>query len=166
MKLTSPAFGNDGEIPVQFTGEGQDLSPPLEWSEVPRGGREFVLFCEDPDAPQREGGDSPFIHWVIYNLSPSVTALPEGLVSQGRIEAPIRADQGINSFKEIGYKGPMPPLGHGIHHYVFKLFAINTELALPPGATKEAVLNAMQGHILDAAQLIGKYKRESVEQIA
>ena len=166
MKLKSSAFENGGDIPIQFTGEGQDLTPSLGWSGVPVQCKEFALICEDPDAPQRPGKSSPFVHWVVYNISPSVTYLPEGLDSKERIEAPIRADQGMNSFGNIGYGGPMPPIGHGVHRYIFKLYALNIELGIPPGSTKEKLLQAMQGHILDAAQLVGKYKREFTERVA
>lgn len=161
MKLTSPVFRENQEIPVRYSGEGEDVSVPLEWSAVPAGCREFVVICEDPDAPVRAGTDHPFVHWVIYNISPTTTALPEGIPSERRIEAPVRAHQGVNSFGNIGYGGPMPPVGHGIHHYVFKLYALNTELGLQPGASKAELLRAMQGHILDAAQLTGKYRREA-----
>lgn len=166
MKLKSSAFENNQEIPVRYSGEGQDLSPPLKWSEIPAGCKEFALICEDPDAPSRPGKDSPFVHWIVYNISPSVTALPEGLNSIERIEVPVRADQGRNSFGKIGYGGPMPPRGHGIHHYVFKLYALNTELGLAPGATKEELFRAMEAHVLDAAQWVGKYKRHDAAQIA
>src|SRR5690606_29001008 len=106
-----------------------------------------------------------FVHWVIYNLSPNTTQLPEGFPKQLRTEVPVRADQGENSFGEIGYNGPMPPVGHGIHRYLFKIFALNTELGLDPGASKQELLEAMDGHVLDAGQLVGKYLRETKRQV-
>jgi Raf kinase inhibitor-like YbhB/YbcL family protein len=162
FELKSPAFQNSQEIPTEYTGEGEDISPPLEWSGVPKGTKEFVMICEDPDAPTT----TPFIHWLIYNLSPTVTSLHEGFVPLKRVEAPVRADQGTNSFGNIGYGGPMPPIAHGIHHYIFKLYALNTEMGLAPGATKETLMKSMQGHILDAAQLVGKYERRSDQKAA
>lgn len=164
MKLTSPEFRNSAAIPLRFTGEGRGISPPLNWSGVPEETREFVLICEDPDAPIRPGADHPFVHWVIYNLSPTVTQLPEGLATSERLEAPVWAHQGRNSFRKIGYGGPLPPQGHGPHHYVFKLYALDTELAVPPGASRDAVLAAMQGHILDETELVGTFERHEMRR--
>jgi Raf kinase inhibitor-like YbhB/YbcL family protein len=164
MKLTSPVFAQDGEIPKRYTGEGENVSPPLNWSKVPEGVREFAIFCEDPDAPVREGRDHPFVHWIIYNISPTMTMLPEGIVAELRVEAPVRCDQGTNSFGEVGYGGPMPPVGHGLHHYRFRLYALNLELALPPGATKAEFLKAIEGHVIEQALLIGTYRRDAKSQ--
>ena len=166
MKLTSKAFIDNGTIPVKYTGEGQDITPPLEWSEVPKECHEFVLICEDPDAPKRKGKEHPFVHWVIYNISPSVSLIPEGLPLNDRIDVPIRADQGKNSFGKIGYGGPLPPVGHGVHRYIFTLYSLDTELAVPPGASKAELEKAMQGHILDSVGLTGKYERKSKEKVA
>jgi Raf kinase inhibitor-like YbhB/YbcL family protein len=160
LKLTSDAFKNDGFIPADYSGEGRNISPPLRWSGVPEGTREFVLICEDPDAPQKD----PFVHWLIYNVSPNTTFLPEGVLPEKTLGAPIRADQGKNSFGNYGYGGPLPPIGHGVHHYYFKLYALNAELGLKPGATKDELLDAIDGHILDGAQLMGKYIRETAEK--
>lgn len=156
MQLTSESFKNRQNIPRRYTGEGEDISPDLQWSNIPVGTRSFALICEDPDAPT----SSPFVHWVIYNLSPNTSFLPEGIDQQRTLSlAPIEADQGVNSFGKIGYGGPMPPVGHGVHHYYFKLFALNTDLGLKPGATKEEFLKAIEGHVLDEAVLIGQYRR-------
>ena len=157
LRLKSSAFQNDREIPKRFTGEGEDISPTLQWSGVPVGTKEFVIICEDPDAPQ----PTPFVHWLLYNISPSITFLSEGIPSWKEVDAPVRVQQGKNSFGKIGYNGPFPPIGHGIHHYLFKLYALNSTLAVPPGATKEELSKAMEGHILDAAQLTGKFIRDS-----
>lgn len=165
MQLTSSVFKDQKEIPKRYTGEGQDVSLPLEWSGVPQKCREFVLICEDPDAPKRPEKDHPYVHWIIYNISPSVTSLPEGIPSFSRIEVPVRADQGINSFGKIGYGGPMPPVGHGTHHYIFRLYALDTELALKPGANKQELLEAMQGHIITQTELVGTYKRDAQTEI-
>lgn len=156
MELTSNAFTGDENIPAKYTGEGQDLSPPLEWSGVPTGCREFVLICED----------QTFVHWLIYNISPTTTALPEGLPARDRIDAPVRAEQGENSFGKIGYGGPMPPPDSGTHHYVFTLYALNTDLAVPPGAGKAELLKAMQGHIIDSTRLVGTYERRPAAKVA
>jgi len=157
LSLFSPAFDDGQEIPVNFTDEAEDISPPLEWSNVPDGTREFAMICEDPDAPQSE----PFVHWVVYNISPTTTQLPEGLLPVERLDAPIRADQGINSFGKLGYNGPMPPRGHGVHRYLFKIYALDTELGLAPGASKSALLKAMEGHLLNEGLLIGVFERKA-----
>lgn len=162
LVLTSPAFQGHARIPVRYTGQGEDYSPPLEWSGVPRGTREFVLICEDPDAPT----DSAFVHWVIYNISPSVTYLPEGILPQPSVDVPVMATQGKNDFDRFGYGGPVPPVGHGIHRYVFKLYAIDRETNLPPGVSRDELLDAIDGHILDAAQLVGRYERQLRESAA
>ncbi len=155
LSLKSSAFKNGDFIPRRYTGEGEDVSPPLTWSHVPEGTHEFVLICEDPDAP----GEEPFVHWIVYNLSPNSTLIPEGLTAKPRVEAPIRADQGVNSFGNIGYGGPMPPEGHGKHRYFFKLYALDTELGVPPGASKAEVLRAMSNHVIAEATLVGTYER-------
>jgi Raf kinase inhibitor-like YbhB/YbcL family protein len=160
--LRSPAFQNDREIPIVYTGEGENISPPLEWSNVPRDVREFVLICDDPD----NSGDNEFVHWLAYRISPETTMLPAGVVPTEQLLVPVRMDQGRNSAGKIGYVGPLPPVGHGVHHYVFKLFALNEELGTPPGANRSELENAMEGHIVDAAQLIGKYERQSVRRAA
>jgi len=155
FKVECPSFKNHELIPTDYTQEGRNISPPLNWTNVPLGTEEFALICEDPDAP----GEKSFVHWIIYNLSPSVTFLPEGILPKPRLELPIRADQGVNSSGEIGWTGPLPSIGGGLHRYVFKLYALNQELGLPPGATAEEFRRALQAHIIDAAQLIGTYER-------
>lgn len=156
--LSCVAFSDGNAIPEQYTGDSADLSPPLRWSGVPEGTREFALICEDPDAP----GTDAFVHWVIYNISPNTTALPEGMNSEKRLELPVRADQGVNSFGNTGYNGPLPPFGHGPHRYVFTLYALDTELALKPGATKGELLRAIRHHVLARARLVGIYERGGV----
>ncbi|MBC7692879.1 MAG: YbhB/YbcL family Raf kinase inhibitor-like protein [Methylotenera sp.] len=156
FKLSSPAFENGQEIGKEFSGEGSDISPPLKWSQIPGGTQEFVLICEDPDAP---GASEPFVHWLIYNISPSISQLPKGISPQERLDLPIRADQGTNSFHKVGYGGPMPPVGHGWHRYIFRLFALDAELGIAPGANKMQLLEAMKGHILAEAECMGRYQR-------
>ncbi len=159
MRLTSAAFRSNESIPRRYTGEGENISPPLEWSDVPEGTRSLVLICEDPDAPRREGKDHPFTHWVLYNLSPETSMLPEGVRPKPRLELPVLTDQGVSSFGEVGYGGPMPPLESGEHHYFFTLYALNKDYVAPPGVTKSVVLKAMQGAVLESAQLVGRYRR-------
>ncbi len=157
MKITiqSTAFEPGQPIPKKYSGEGQDVSPPLKWSGVPKEAQELVLICDDPDAPRPE----PWVHWVIYGMAPTTTELPEGIAKQPRIKEPVAAAQGANSWNKPGYGGPMPPPGHGVHHYHFKLYALDTALKLEPGQTKDDLLKRMKGHILAEGELIGTYKR-------
>lgn len=157
ITLKSDAFQESSPIPERYTSEGENLSPPLAWSDFPPETREFVLICDDPDAPQ----DRPFVHWLMYGIPPSVTSLPEGVPIDDRLTDPITALQGRNSWDETGYSGPLPPVGHGIHHYVFKIYALSSELMLEPEMDKQTVWNAMERYILDAGQLVGKYRRSS-----
>jgi Raf kinase inhibitor-like YbhB/YbcL family protein len=163
MRLTSPVFKDQDQIPVRYTGEGEDVSPPLEWSDVPEGCRSFVLLCQDPDAPARPGGEHPFVHWLIYNLSPATTALPPGLPRQEFFDLPVIATQGRNSFGQLGYGGPMPPLGHGAHHYEFTLYALNENFRMASGMRRDAVLSIIQGFVLAEAKLTGTYERQAPE---
>ena len=167
MILTSPVFQNQKKIPRRYTGEGQDVSPPLEWSEVPKEAREFILICEDPDAPVHGGQNYPFIHWIAYNISPNVSSLPEGIPSNElRVHLPVSLEQGSNSFGKVGYQGPMPPVGSGAHHYRFTLYALNTVLGVRPALTKERLLKAMDGHVISTATLSGVYERKQMEKTA
>lgn len=148
FELKSPAFDPQGPIPARHTGEGPDVSPPLEWEGVPEGTAELALICDDPDAPR----PTPWVHWVLYGIPASATSLAEGVEGIGV--------EGKNDFGRSGYGGPMPPPGHGTHHYHFKLYALEEPLDLPPGATKDEVVRAMEGIILAAAELVGTYERE------
>ncbi len=150
MKLTSAAFNEGAMIPAKYTCDGADPSPPLQWEQPPDGTRSFALICDDPDAP---GGN--WVHWVYYDLPTDVDGLPEGVTS---VERPaLGGVHGKNDFRRLGYGGPCPP--GGTHRYYFKLYALDAVLDLPPGATKKALLDAMEGHILDQARLMGRYKR-------
>ena len=158
MKISSPAFTHGAPIPQKYTGDGEDVSPPLTFSDIPEGTAELALICDDPDAPTPQ----PWVHWVIYKLSPDLQGLPEGIPPKPELETPVRARQGKNSWpsgRTIGYRGPAPPPGHGTHHYHFKLYALKAPVDLPPGATKEQLLAAMDGKILAEAELVGTYKR-------
>jgi Raf kinase inhibitor-like YbhB/YbcL family protein len=159
MTLQSTAFLNGETIPVKYTGEGQNVSPPLEWRGVPQSARELVLICDDPDAPTAE----PWVHWLIYNLPPETQSLPEQIPRDDQIQEPVSAAQGLNSWPDgenMGYLGPMPPKGHGVHHYHFKLYALDTAINLRPGVNKSQLLTAMSNHIVATAELIGTYERK------
>jgi Raf kinase inhibitor-like YbhB/YbcL family protein len=152
IKVTSTAFQEGGMIPQQYTCDGANISPPLSWTGVPGGVKTLALITDDPDAPK-----GVFTHWVLFNLPASSRELPENVPAQERL--PDDAKQGTNSFKKIGYGGPCPPSGDEAHRYFFKLYALDTELALDAGATKEQLLKAMDGHIVAEGQLMGRYKR-------
>lgn len=151
MVLSSPAFGAREEIPEKYTCDGLDVSPPLSWSGYPAETKSFVIIMEDPDAP---GG--AFTHWIIYNIPVEVVELPEGVPAEDRLES--GALQGINDFGRVGYGGPCPPPGE-THRYFFRIYALDTVLELPPGATREEVLAALEGHIVGEGGLTGLYGR-------
>ncbi len=158
MQLTSTAFAAGARIPDRYTGEGADVSPPLSWSGVPEGTKQLALICEDPDAPTPE----PWVHWLVFGLPPTAKGLPEGVEKKRHPFEPVGARQGRNSWpsgQTVGYRGPMPPPGHGTHRYVFRLYALDTELDLEPGRDKEALLRAMQGHVLAEGELMGTFSR-------
>ena len=156
LKLSSKAFGHEQSIPKQFTGDGEDLSPPLAWADPPPATQQFVLICDDPDAPT----PAPWVHWTIYNIPADVRSLSAGLPSGRTLKHPAGAAQGCNSWgpKQLGYRGPAPPRGHGVHHYHFRIFALDKALSLKPGVDKSTLLKAIQGHILDEGELIGLYQ--------
>jgi Raf kinase inhibitor-like YbhB/YbcL family protein len=150
MKLTSSAFDESGMIPGKYTCDGADVSPPLKWDSLPDGTKSLALICDDPDAPM-----GTWVHWVYYDIPAETKDLSENVVSD---ERPASGGvQGINDFRRIGYGGPCPP--GGTHRYFFKLYALDILLNLSPGATKNQVLEAMENHILDHAELMGKYSR-------
>ena len=152
--LTSPAFKNDARIPKQYTGEGTDLSPPLEWTATPEGVKAFALICDDPDAPR-----GTWDHWILWNIPADRAKLPEGVARTETLPDLGGARQGRNSWPKTGYNGPMPPPGHGTHHYHLVLYALDTVLDLKPGADKKALLAAMDKHVLGKATLTGTYSR-------
>lgn len=160
FQLTSTAFKNEAAIPRKYTGEGEDVSPPLSWEGVPAGTQEFALIVDDPDAPRAE----PWVHWLIYGIGADVGSLPEGVpAARPQLEEPLPAKQGQNSWTSgvtIGYRGPFPPPGHGTHHYHFQLYALDQTVELKPGATKDQLLKAMEGHVLAKTELVGTYARQ------
>jgi Raf kinase inhibitor-like YbhB/YbcL family protein len=154
MTLTSPAFGHNQEIPVQHTCQGRDLAPPLAWSDVPGEARSLVLIVDDPDAPDPAAPQRTWVHWVLYNLPPSATGLPEGAATA---DLPAGTVEGLNDWRRTGYGGPCPPIGR--HRYFHKLYALDTVLADQGAITKPQVEAAMAGHILARAELIGTYQK-------
>lgn len=158
IQLSSPAFRYGATIPKIFTGEGQDISPPLQWSGAPRSTQQFVLIVEDPDV----SGPDPWVHWVMYGIPPDVHQLPEKLPSSSELTQPVQARQGTNSFGKTGYNGPQPPSGSGAHRYYFKLFAINLrELQLPSHPTAQNIRQAIEGHIVGEGGFMGRYQHEA-----
>ena len=158
IQVTSSAFAQGHPIPKKYTGEGADVSPPLSWTGIPAGTKELVLICDDPDAPMSE----PWVHWVIYKMPANTQGLPEGVPRKPRLKDPPGAMQGRNSWpasEAIGYRGPMPPPGHGVHHYYFKLYALDAALPMQSGMDKKKVLDAIHDHILAEAVLMGTYER-------
>jgi Raf kinase inhibitor-like YbhB/YbcL family protein len=155
ITLTSPAFAPGERMPVRHTADGANSSPPLQWTKVPSGTAELALICDDPDAPRPD----PWVHWVVYRITPSVTGLPEGLPAREQLSEPMGARQGRNDFRQYGYGGPAPPSKHGTHHYHFRLYALDAKLELAPGATKGQLLEAMSGHVLAHGELVGTYSR-------
>lgn len=158
LTVTSPAFAAGQPIPQRYTGDGQDVSPPLEWTGLPDQTRQLALVCDDPDAPTPQ----PWVHWVLYGLSHQAGALAEGIRPAPVLDDPPGARQGKNSWssgRTIGYRGPAPPPGHGTHHYHFKLYALDAELDLPAGIDKATLLSRIEGHILAQGELVGTYER-------
>lgn len=144
MKVTSPSFEQYHTIPQRYTGDGEDLSPGLVFSEVPKGAKTYAVIVEDPDAP-----NGTFDHWLAWNIPAEEKGLKEG-------EKPPQ--QGVNGFGSKGYRGPHPPPG-SVHRYFFRVYALDTALDLPSNASKAALMAAMQGHILSQSELVGTYSR-------
>jgi Raf kinase inhibitor-like YbhB/YbcL family protein len=155
--VTSSAFADNQPIPRKYTGDGQDVSPPLAWKNLPAGTRELALVCDDPDAPTPE----PWVHWVIYKIPADTAGLPENVHPQPKLAAPKGALQGLNSWtsgRTVGYRGPAPPPGKA-HRYRFQLYALDAPLELPAEADKKALLRAIEGHVLAEGVLTGTYGR-------
>ncbi len=152
IQLTSAAFADGQPIPVKYTADALDISPPLAWTNAPAGTKSFALIADDPDAP---AGD--WTHWVIYDLPPASTALAEDTLKVAKLRN--GAKQALNDFKKTGYSGPAPPPGKA-HRYIFKLYALDAMTGLAPGATKADLFKAMEGHVLGEGQLKGTYQRQ------
>jgi hypothetical protein len=152
MQITSTAFTPNGAIPAKYTCEGKDVSPPLAWAELPAGAQSLALIVDDPDAPDPAAPRMTWVHWVLYNLPAQPGALPEA------VEAlPAGTREGKNDWGRSGYGGPCPPIGR--HRYFHKLYALDTVLPDLGQPTKAQLEQAMEGHILGQAELIGTYQK-------
>ena len=163
QSLTSPAFAEDGPIPIRHTEDGDDLSPAIAWFGLPEGTEELALIVDDPDAPT----DEPWVHWVLYKIPASLDGLPEGLPQSSRLDDPAGMLQGKTTWGTVGYRGPAPPKGHGTHHYHFKLYALDAPIEVEPEPDKKALMLAMSGHVLSHRELVGTYERsgETSDQV-
>ena len=163
LRLRSPSFQDGEVIPKRHTGDGADVSPEFSWEGVPGGTVELVLIMDDPDAPRPE----PWVHWVVYGIGAEYRSFREAVVisdSETRsVDVSVAGAslrEGLNSWNTVGYRGPKPPIGHGVHHYRFTLYALDVSLAMEDGGiTKTRLLEAMAGHVLAESQLIGTYER-------
>ncbi len=151
IHLTSSAFKDGETIPKEFTADGKDVSPPLEWTDLPKDTASLALICDDPDAPK-----GTWVHWVIYDMSADLKGLDKDVPTEAKL--PNGARQGKNSFDKTGYGGPSPPKGNA-HRYYFKLYALDKKPDIPVDATKDQLLKATKGHVLAMGQLMGKYQR-------
>ena len=152
IELTSPSFSAHGDIPTRHTGNGKDTSPELNWQNLPEGTKSLAILCHDPDAPLvSPGGTYGFVHWVLYNLPADLTGLAEGSTE---------GTPGSNNFGNLGYGGPMPPAGHGDHHYYFWLLALDAEPEMPEGLSMWQLLEQIEPHIIGMNRLIGRYRRD------
>ncbi len=149
MRISSPAFETGKPIPEKHSCDGEDISPTLAWEDLPPGAKSLALIVDDPDAPR-----GTWDHWLVFNIPPAVKGLREGA---GADNLPGQARHGRNSWNRNDWGGPCPP--GGTHRYLFKLYALDTMLDLSQGASKAELLEAMDGHILDKAELMGTYKR-------
>jgi Raf kinase inhibitor-like YbhB/YbcL family protein len=154
LTLTSSAFSHNGPIPRRCTCQGEDVSVPLAWSGAPAGTRSFALIVDDPDAPDPKAPRMTWVHWVLYNIPATASALKEGIKAN---ELPAGTRQGLNDWKRTGYGGPCPPIGR--HRYFHKLYALDTVLAEIDNPAKADLEQAMKGHVLEKAELIGTYQK-------
>jgi len=152
LALQSPVFADGRQIPGRYSAYGDDVSLPLAWQAGP-GAKSYALVMEDPDADR----PAPYVHWVAWNIPAGVTALPEGLSTDPRLDDPDGMRQGLNDRGSAGYFGPRPPAGSGVHHYHVQVFALDSMLDIDPGADRNALLKAMRGHVLARARLVGTY---------
>ena len=154
LSLTSTAFRHQGEIPLHYTCDGDDVSPPLAWSGVPPGAKSLVLIVDDPDAPDPKAPKMTWAHWLLYNIPPTATGLPEHVATKNLPQGTL---EGINDWKRTGYGGPCPPIGR--HRYFHKLYVLDTLLPDMNRPTKGKLEGAMKGHILSQVEIIGTYQR-------
>lgn len=152
MKLSSPSFENNKDIPQKYTCQGADISPQLRWSDLPEGTKSLALIVDDPDAPDPKAPKMTYVHWVLFNIPPTTDFIEEGAKT-----LPNGTKEGINDWNKTGYGGPCPPIG--THRYFFKLYALNTELKLNK-PNKKDLEKAMEGHILGKTEIVGTYKKK------
>lgn len=151
MKIFSPAFLHNEKIPSKYTCDGENINPPLEFQDIPVGSKSLALIVEDPDVSKHLREDGLWIHWILWNISPDVQKIEEGS------GAPINSREGITTYGKPGYGGPCPPDRE--HRYFFKLYALDIMLKLPTSASRNDLLSEMEGHILEIAELLGRYER-------
>ena len=151
MQLTSPAFSNGGRIPKQYTGEGVDVSPQLSWTDAPETTLSFALICHDPDAPLVSPGNYGYVHWVLYNIPLTVNSLAENTELY---------TSGVNDFGNTGYGGPMPPNGHGMHHYYFWILALGVNPSLQEKLSLWELLSIVEPNVIGMNRLVGNYSRD------
>ena len=160
LSVQSSAFASDEAIPLRNSAYGDNLSPEITWSGAPEGTEAFALVLTDPDVPMPDG----FVHWVIYNIPGTANALPEGIASDAATltepAAIAGTTQGLMGMRRPGYFGPRPPAGGGVHHYVFALYALDADLDLAEGLSREEVMAAIEDHIIGAGQVTGIFERE------
>jgi Raf kinase inhibitor-like YbhB/YbcL family protein len=154
LSITSTAFRSGGSIPAKYTCEGPDFSPPLEWTGVPSGAKSLVLIVDDPDAPDPAAPKMTWVHWILYNLPPATSGLPEGVPSDA---LPAGTLEGLTDYRRTGWGGPCPPIGR--HRYFFKLYALDQTLPAKGRQTKAQLERAMAGHIVGQAELMGTYEK-------
>lgn len=151
FSITSPHFSNNGSLPKKYSCEGDNVNPDLHWGPTPAGTKSYLLIVDDPDAPTPQ----PWVHWILFNIPADVTELQER-VDVASLQG---AQQGKTSGNKLTYEGACPPRGHGTHHYHFKIYALDTMLALQNGANRPAVEQAMKGHVLAQAEIVATYER-------
>ncbi len=156
FELSSPAFADGDEIPIRYTCEGDDVSPPLRWTDPPEGTKSFALIVDDPDAPDPRAPRTVWVHWVVYDIPAEVRELAENASAAG---LPAGAREGLNDWKRVGYGGPCPPIGR--HRYFHKLYALDVTLGDLGRPTKAELERAMRDHLLGEAVLVGTYRKRS-----
>ena len=157
--VTSPAFKHGESLPVAYTADGKNVSPPLSWSKLPAGTREIAVIHEDPTAPTPQ----PFVHWVIYKIPVTATGLPENIAADPTTPMPAEltgAVQGVSGFRRPGYRGPAPPKPGRVHEYHFIVYALSEPLQVEAGLTKAQLLEAMKGKIIGQGEIVGTYERK------
>lgn len=155
LQVSSTAFASGAGIPRPYSAYGENFSPALSWQGVPPSTQSLALVVEDPDA--KSPAPSPFVHWTLYALAPSQTTLDESIPAIPRLPTVASAQQGRNSRGTVGYFGPRPPSGDGVHHYHFEVFALDSRLDLPPAASVDQLVAALKGHVIAAGEIVGTF---------